>query len=113
MTTPGALSGTGVFLRMRISDGSWQSIGGQLSHSETLTNELIEITNKIGDPGYRELLPDEGRQNTSFSVEVLFVSQSGFDFVRSIAGTKEEATLQVLRENIASGVVFLWFRQWI
>lgn len=104
MATTGALNGTNVFLR--VHDGSqWLSVGGQLSHTETLTNTLLDVTNKIGSGDFRELLPDEAMQSVDYSVEVVFVSQAGYDFVRTLAGNKGQATFQVLSGPVAGGTV--------
>jgi len=99
MATSGAFNGTDVFIR--VNNGvSWFPLGGQLSHTETLTNNLVDITNKIGSPKYRELLPDEGLQMVDYTVEVIFCSQTGFDYVRSLAGNKGQAKFQVVRGTV-------------
>ncbi|MCK5603261.1 hypothetical protein KAR91_15365 [Candidatus Pacearchaeota archaeon] len=104
MATSGAFNGTDVFIR--VNDGAdWLSLGGQLYHTETLTNALIDITNKIGAPKFRELLPDEGIQQVDYTVELVFVSQAGYDFVRALAGNKGQALFQVIRGDVATGTV--------
>ena len=104
MATSGALNGTDVFLRI-LTDTGWESLGGQLSHTETLNNKLIDITNKIGSSKYRELLPDEGTQSVDYTVELVFCSQAGFDYLRSIAGTKAVSTFQVIHTDVPTGTV--------
>ena len=102
MATSGVFNGTDVFVR--VNDGAdWLTLGGQLSHSETMNNSLIDITNKIGSPKYRELMPDEGMQSIDYSIELLFVSQAGYDFIRSAAGTKAQFLFQVVRTDIPTG----------
>ena len=76
-----------------------------MSHSETVNNALIDITNKIGAPKYRELLADEGIQSVDYSVELVFVSQAGYDFIRNAAGTNEQFLFQVVRGDIGTGTV--------
>ena len=106
MATTGALNGTNVFLRIKTA-AEWVSIGGQVSHTETLTNNLVDITNKIGSPDFRELLPDEGIQMVDYTTDVFFTSQTGYTFVRALAGTKAEATLQVMKDDADSGMVYI------
>ena len=104
MATSGAFNGTDVFIR--VNDGNqWLSLGVQLSHTETLTNSLLDITNKIGAPKFRELLPDEGNQQIDYSVELVFVSQDGYDFVRELAGNKGQALFQVIRTDVPTGTL--------
>ena len=106
MATTGAFSGTNVFLRvLDTSTGGWVSIGGQLSHNETLNNALLDITNKIGSGGYRELLAGEGIQSVDYTVDLVFVSDAGFDLVRSMAGTQSIEKFQVLYDDVATGFV--------
>lgn len=124
MATSGAFNGTDVFIR--VNNGStWLSVGGQLAHTETISNALIEITNKdafysyenfltvdgenfLTSAGkqlvvkkgqeYRQLLPDKGIQKVDYSVDVIFCSQSGFNYVRQLAGNKGRAKFQVIRD---------------
>ena len=104
MATSGAFNGTDVFIR--VNDGNqWLSLGGQLSHTEALTNSLLDITNKIGAPKFRELLEDEGTQQVDYSVELLFVSQAGYDFVRALAGNKGQALFQTIKTDVPTGTV--------
>lgn len=104
MATTGAFNGTDVFIRV-LTDTGWFPIGGQISHSETLNNSLLDITNKIGSNKFRELLPDEGMQSVDYSVEMVFTSQAGFDFVRAAAGDKSINLYQVVRGDIPTGTV--------
>jgi predicted secreted protein len=105
MATSGAFNGTDVFMRVLIaSTGAWLPLGGQVSHTETITNALVDVTNKIGSPKFRELLPDEGIQNVDYSVELVFNSQSGFEFVRSMAGTRAITDFQIVKGDVDVGV---------
>lgn len=105
MATPGAFNGTNVFIR--VNDGSdWLTIGGQLSHTETANTALLDITNKIGVPSFRELLPGQGMQSIDYTVEVVFNSDAAFRFVRDLAKNKDQALFQVVRGDIeVDGVV--------
>ena len=105
MATSGAFNGTDVFMRVLItSTGTWLPIGGQVSHTETISNALIDVTNKIGSPKFRELIPDEGIQNIDYSVELVFNTQDGFDFIRTMAGTKAITDFQVVRGDVDVGI---------
>jgi len=98
-----AFNGTNVFIRVN-NGSSWLSVGGQTSHTETLTNGLIDAGSKdSGD--YRELLPDEGILEVAYSIEVLFVSQAAYEFVRSLAVNQSKALFQVLFTDEAGDFV--------
>lgn len=103
MATQGAFNGTDVFIRVLDDSDQWLSVGGQVSHTETLNNALIDVTNKIGTPKYRELLPDEGLQSIDYSVDVIFTSQAGYDYVRELAGSKGQALFQVVKGDLQNG----------
>ena len=104
MATVGAFVGTSNVLR--VHNGTiWQIIGSQVSHTETLTNNLLDITNKHGAPGYRELLPSQGMQKIDYSVDCIFNTQAAFTYVRNLSSNKELAHFQVLRGDVPSGVV--------
>jgi hypothetical protein len=94
MTTTGALNGTKVFLEVKAPGDVWVPIGGQVSHTETITTNIIEITTKTA-MSYRELLPDKGIQMVDYSTEVIFVSQQGYDLVRALAGNKGIADFRI------------------
>lgn len=104
MATPGAFNGTNVFIRVN-TDVGWFSIGGQLSHTETANTALLDITNKIGEPSFRELLPGQGIQSIDYTIEVVFNSQAAFRFVRDLADNKNQALFQVLQGTVADGDV--------
>ena len=87
MATAGALNGTKVFLEVKAPGDVWVAVGGQVSHTESLTNSIIEITTKTA-LSYRELLPDKGIQMVDYTTEVVFVSQQGYDIVRAMAKSK-------------------------
>jgi predicted secreted protein len=103
MATSGAFNGTDVYVR--VNDGSqWIALGGQTAHSETLNNNVIDISNKIGTPKYRELLADQGTQSVDYSVDMVFTSQAGYNFVRALAENRGQALFQTIRGDVATGV---------
>jgi predicted secreted protein len=102
--TEGAFNGTDVFIN--VFDGvDWIPVGGQLSHTETLNTGILDISNKIGVPYYRELLEGEGQQSVDYTVELLYTTQAGYDFVRQLAATKGQALFQVQRGAAPDGVI--------
>jgi|TARA_Y100000034_G_scaffold121306_1_gene165354 predicted secreted protein len=104
MATSGALSGTDVFLRVLNTDtGNWESIGGQKSHSETLNNGVIDISNKIGIPSFRELMDVEGIQSVDITSDLVFNSQAAFEFIHEAAGNKSIEQFQVQRGALGVG----------
>lgn len=92
MATSGAQTGTDILVTMDTTVGgsSHVVIGGQNSHTLTLNNALIDITNK-SSADFRELLPDEGLQSLDLSLDLTFNSSAGFGSLRTIAGTKADA----------------------
>ncbi len=104
MATVGCFNGTGNVIR--VHNGTiWQLIGGQLSHTETLNNALLDITNKEGTPGFRELLPDHGIQSVDYSVECVFNTQAAYTYLRGLADSKAMAHFQILRGDVTTGTV--------
>jgi len=99
MATTGALDGTNVFIEVREQPGNtWVTIGGQLSHTETLVSNLIEITSKTAD-SYREILPSKGIQQIDYTSEIIFSSQIGYEFIRTLAGNKSIAEFRMSQEG--------------
>ena len=96
MATSGALNGTGITVAMdtTVPGASWVVIGGQNSHSLTLNNQIIDITNK-SSASFRELLPDEGTQSLDLALELTFNSEVTFAALRTLAGTKADASFQI------------------
>ncbi len=101
MATAGAQSGTGIYVAMdtTVPGVAWVQIGGQNSHTLTLNNSLIDITNKSSSD-YREILADEGLQAFDLSLELTFNSEATFLSLRSIANTKADASFQI---NLPAG----------
>ena len=98
MATSGALNGTNVFLEVKAPGDLWVPVGGQLSHTESLTNNIIEITTKTA-LSHRELLPDKGIQMVDYTTEVVFVSQQGYDIVRELAKSKGIADFRITADG--------------
>lgn len=100
MATSGALNGTGIFVAMdsAIPGISYTQIGGQNSHTLTLNNQTIDITNKSSS-SFRELLPDEGLQSIDLSLELVFNSEVTFGELKTLAGSKGDASFQISRST--------------
>jgi len=97
MSTAGALNGTGVFVAMDSAvppSPAYVQIGGQNSHSLTLNNNIIDITNK-SSASFRELLPDEGIQSIDLSMEMTFNSEVTFLALKAMAGSKADASFEI------------------
>jgi len=96
MATTGALNGTGVFVAMDLAvPGSvYEMVGGQNSHALTLNNAIIDITNK-SSASFRELLGGEGIQSLDLSLELTFNSEATFASLKTIAGSKAQASFQI------------------
>ena len=97
MSTAGAQNATGIYVSMDSAvphaSGHVQ-IGGQNSHSITLNNQIIDITNK-SSASFRELLPDEGIQALDLSIELVFNSEATFTALRALAGSKADASFRI------------------
>jgi len=114
MSTPDALNGTNVFIEVREQPANvWTPVGGQVSHTETLTNDLIEVTSKSADESSREILPNRGVQMIDYSTEVIFVSQSGYDFVRALADNKGIAEFRISSEGNFPTTVMLMVESFV
>ena len=89
MATTGALNGTGVFVAMdtAVPGVTYVSIGGQSSHSLTLNNTIIDITNK-SSAQFRELLEGEGNQSLDLTLELTFNSEVTFAALKALADRK-------------------------
>ena len=96
MATSGAQSGTDIYVLMdtTVPGSSYTQVGGQNSHTITLNNQVIDITNK-SSADYRELLPDEGLQSLDLTLEMTFNSDTQFAALRALAGSKADAAFQV------------------
>jgi predicted secreted protein len=96
MATDGALNGTGIFVAMdtAIPGVTYVMIGGQNSHSLTLNNNIIDITNK-SSASFRELLAGEGIQSIDLGLELTFNSEVTFAALKALAGSKGDASFQI------------------
>ena len=93
----GELNGTSVLVAKETgTPGTYSAIGGQLSHSMTLNNGLIDITNK-SSASVRELMASEGLQSLDVSMEIVFNSETYFDELKTMAGDKSAANFEIDR----------------
>lgn len=92
----GELNGTNVFVAMEDPNnaGDYIAIGGQTSHTLTLNNNPIDITNK-SSASFRELLAGEGLQSLDLTVELNFNSQAGYIAMRTMANSKAQANFRI------------------
>lgn len=93
----GEQNGTGIFVTMdtAVPGVTYVQIGGQNSHSLTLNNNLIDITNK-SSASFRELLPDEGTQSIDLSLDLTFNSETAAAALRALAGSKGDASFRIV-----------------
>ena len=98
MATTGAINGTSVLVAMEDTPGggTFTAIGGQVSHSMTINNAVIDITNK-SSASFRELLDGEGTQSLDLSLELIFNSEATFDKFKAAANDKSSNTYQIAR----------------
>lgn len=96
MATSGAQNGTSVLVGMdtNVPGSTYNIIGGQNSHTLTLNNQVIDITNK-SSASFRELLPDEGTQSIDLSLDMTFNSDATFASFRALAGSKADASFEI------------------
>ena len=98
MSTTGAINGTSVVVAMEETPGgaTFAAIGGQNSHSMTINNAVIDITNK-SSASFRELLAGEGTQSLDLSIELTFNSEATFDLLKAAASDKSANVFQIAR----------------
>ena len=96
MSTTGAQNGTNVAVAMDVNvpGSNYTMIGGQNSHSLTLNNAIVDITNK-SSASFRELLEGPGIQSLDLSLELTFNSEATFASLKSIAGSKAHASFEI------------------
>jgi predicted secreted protein len=90
MATAGAENGTGIAVGM-----GGTVIGGQNSHSLTLNNQIIDITNK-SSASFRELLPDEGTQSLDLTLDITFNTEATAAALRVAAGAKSDEAFTIV-----------------
>lgn len=97
--TTGAKNGTNIFVAVEDTPGggTFTMIGGQVSHSMTLNNTIIDITNK-SSAQFRELLDGQGNQSIDITLELTFNSETSFGLIKASARDKTQ-----LLYNIAYG----------
>lgn len=89
MATTGARNATKVLVMREDTpaSGTFSVIGGQSSHTLTINNALIDITNKSSDE-YRELLAGSGLRSADLSMEITYSSDSVFASVKADVDTR-------------------------
>lgn len=109
MTTPGAENGTKVLVAIEDPDspGTFLPIGGQNSHTLTINNNPIDITNKTS-ASFRELLADEGLQSLDLSLELTYNSETAYQEMRGQVTTKSQTLYQIMiGSTIISGTFMI------
>ena len=92
-----AFNGSDVFIRVKdINTGKWSIVGGQLAHSETMTNQPIDITCKQNG-GVRDIMAANGLQMLDMSMELQFSSDVAFDYIKSSQANQTIELFQVIR----------------
>lgn len=98
MATNDAQNGTNVSVLMDANNlpGSvYVMIGGQNTHSLTLNNGIIDITNK-SSAQFRELLGGQGTQSLDLTIELTFNSEATFVALRTAAGDKSIKAFRIV-----------------
>lgn len=88
----GAVNGTKSIFQID-TGGGFVNICGESSHSLTLNNEFIDVTNKCSGEK-RTLLPGEGQQSIDVSVDALYSDDAALDFLTARAFDKAEFPAQ-------------------
>jgi predicted secreted protein len=79
----GAINGTKVLLKRKMSDGTQLVIGALVSNSSNYQRNALDITTK-SDPDFRQMLDgDEGTKTIDHNVEVLFSSDTAYQAMRN------------------------------
>jgi len=77
-----ALNGSDVFIRVFNQNAdAWQIVGGQLTHSESLTNQPIDVTHKQNG-NVREFMDGEGLRTLDLTLDVIFSTDVAFDYIK-------------------------------
>ena len=79
----GMINGTKSIFQIDTGSG-FVTVCGESSHSLTLNNEFIEVTNKCSGEK-RSLLPGEGQQSIDVSIDALYSDDAGLQFLRARA----------------------------
>ncbi len=98
----GAFNGSSVFLRV-MNGSDWLTIGGQMSHSTTENNASIDITSKQNGYSFRDLQDLEGLKTFDVTGELIFNSDTAFDFCKDAYVNKSINLFQVVYGDITNG----------
>lgn len=93
----GEQNGTKVFVAIEdeATPGTFNFVGGQTSHTLTLNNSPIDITNKSSQ-SFRELLEGEGLQSCDLGLELIYNSDDAYKQMRGQAQAKTSKKYQIL-----------------
>jgi TP901-1 family phage major tail protein len=85
----GEQNGTDILVQVETTPGggTYETIGGQTSHTATLNNSPIDITNKASQ-SWREILEGEGLQSFDLSLELIISSDTYYATVKTAARNK-------------------------
>ena len=90
----GVLNGSKVILLAETAPNVSILIGGQVSHSKNLTTEAIDISNK-SLANVREFLEGEGKATADITGEIIFSTDTAYQFLLSQYDAKTFFNLQV------------------
>lgn len=103
----GEVDGTLALLYMLVGD-AYTLLGGQTSHSQTLSSSAIEVQNKSAGEGTR-LLSGHGTLSETFSCDLIFNSDVGFLALRDAKASRLLKEFKLVKPNLPdetfSGVV--------
>lgn len=90
------LSGFNAYWKMQLDDGDMVKLGGQTSHSQTTSNQLIEL-NKKENNEFRTLLPNKGTRNSDVSIELVVTDSASLAEIKQAADDRLERNFYVVR----------------
>lgn len=90
----GVLNGSKVILLAETTPSVAILIGGQVSHSKNLVTEAIDISNK-SLANVREFLEGEGKQTADIAGEIIFSTDTAYQFLLAQYDAKTDFFLQV------------------
>lgn len=100
----GEINGNDCFLQMEV-DSVFVLIGSQISHTQSLSAGLIDVTNKSAGEGKR-LVSGEGSLKESISTELLFSSDATFLLFRDAVGTGFVQKFRIIKSGFDPEIIF-------
>ncbi len=79
-------------------DGNYEFIGGQKSHSQQVSRQSIEVTNKSACE-FPRVLNDDGAINESISMDIIFNSSASFLAMRDASGNNIVQKFRIIRQG--------------